>query len=370
MSNIFITGGTGFLGSSLVEEILSSSDDTVHVLVRGKNIDEARARLLSVLKELSDSNKLDKNLEERIKVYVGDITQENFGLSQKTAKYLIDTSDLIYHSAAITELNLSLEKVRGINVEGTRNVLDFALACKKNGRLKKVSYISTAYVAGTKKCIFKEKNLDIGQDFNNTYEQSKYEAEKLANKYREKGAQIDIFRPSIILGRYKDGKALKLDMLYKPLRSFSLDLFTKIPVIEGSNINLINVDIAAKAIISITNNTKNANRNYHITSPKVSTLDYILDLASEHFGFKRPELVQWEKLDFYKDYSAVERKILEPYSPYFNYQTEFDMHNTLTELKKKEFAFPDFDKENFIRLFEYCDKVGFIKRKEKNAAVR
>lgn len=37
--NIFITGGTGFLGTVLIERLLSATDDigNIYVLIRGKN---------------------------------------------------------------------------------------------------------------------------------------------------------------------------------------------------------------------------------------------------------------------------------------------------------------------------------------------
>jgi thioester reductase-like protein len=296
----------------------------------------------------------------------GDTTKANLGLDKKTLDNLTGTVDAIYHLAAITDLNNPIEKLRRVNVDGTKNVLDFAMQCKNRGKLKKVNHISTAYVAGKrslKKCRVMEDDLDLGQGFNNGYEQSKCEGEKCVNEYRKRGLDIDIFRPGIILGRYKDGVTTNFKMMYQPLHFFSLGLFDRIPAPAYNVGNLINLDVAAQAICSISSESNEKNMTYHVVSPETISLDYFLSMASEYFGFKKPEFVPVEKFDIYKEYTPVKRKMVEPYLPYFNYAAEFDMTNTLGAFRGKDFVFPEFDDANFTVLFEYCAKAGFIKRK-------
>ena len=229
MNNIFITGGTGFLGSSIIEEILNSSDDNIYALVRGKDQDAARERLRGILADLMDDT---SGLEEkfrRVHVYRGDITEKNLGLDDDVVLDLSNRIDAIYCNAARTDINVKINEIRQVNVAGTKNVLDFGLLCKKGGRLKKINHISTAYVVGNRVCTFKESDLSVRQRFHNTYEKTKYEAEKLVHRYRRHGLDIDVFRPSIVLGRYSDGKTTNFKMFYQPLHFFSLELFDRIP---------------------------------------------------------------------------------------------------------------------------------------------
>jgi len=367
-NNVFITGATGFLGSLIIKEILSSSEDMVHVLVRDKYATLGKSRLVSLLDRLTGEEELGKNSRERIKTWKGDVTHKDLGLNKEALEELIPTLNTIYHSAAATDLNAPLQKAEKINAQGTQNLLDFATACKEKGRLKKVNHLSTAYIAGSKTCIFKEDNLDIGQSFNNTYEESKFEAEKIVNEYRRNGLDVDIFRPGIILGRYTDGRTTNYKMFYQPLHFFSMELFDRIPARGHSKANLINVDIAARAIFLISTRSNKQSTNYHIVSPKSPNLDFILQEASEFFGFRKPDFVKPEDMDLDKEYSFIKRRMIKPYIPYFNYLTEFTMENTLAALKKEKFTFPEFDKANLKKLFEYCVKKGFIKRKRKRNA--
>jgi hypothetical protein len=70
---------------------------------------------------------------------------------------------------------------------------------RRRGRLRRHVHVSTAYVAGRFHGIFKETDLDLGQGFRNTYEQSKFEAEKAIGEAAGE-LPLVIARPSIIVG--------------------------------------------------------------------------------------------------------------------------------------------------------------------------
>jgi len=369
MNNIYITGGTGFLGSHLIKEILSTTNDNIVALVRARDNIEANFRLISVLREIS-SEKFVELHKNRIEALQGDITKKHMGMSDEDMKGLIDKVDILYHCAANTELNLQLAAVKKVNVAGTKNVLECCALCKKRGHLKKVNHISTAFIAGTHKGTFKERDLDVGQRFNNTYEESKFDGEKTVNKFRADGLDIDIYRPGIILGRYSDGMTTKLKMLYQPLRFLAMELIKKIPVSDNNKAYLLNVDVTAKAIHSIANATKGENKNYHIIYPNNKTSHYILRIASDYFGFPAPKMVNRESFNWEKEFTPAQRMMIAPYLPYFNCKIRFAVDNSISKLKDSSFKYPEFDEENLKRLFAYCHKVGFIKKRSKNVTVK
>ena len=60
-------------------------------------------------------------------------------------------------------------------------------------------YISTAYVCGHREDLVKEDEFDVGQEFRNDYENSKFQAEKLVRDFPEFDS-LTVFRPVVITG--------------------------------------------------------------------------------------------------------------------------------------------------------------------------
>jgi UDP-glucose 4-epimerase len=120
-----VTGGSGFIGSHLVDRLLSRGDEVLVLDVR----------------PWDDQNYLWPHRDCPAFHYFADAL-ENSGLIQ----YLVRESDTIYHLAAAVGLNNiigELLNVIDVNVQGTRNVLDAA------GRFgRRVLFASTSEIAG------------------------------------------------------------------------------------------------------------------------------------------------------------------------------------------------------------------------------
>ena len=113
----------------------------------------------------------------------GDLTAPRLGLGERHEPLAARVGSVI-HSAASVAFDLPLEEARAINVEGTRRVLDFAGAVPG---LQRVTYVSTAYVAGDRRGTAYEDDRETGA-FRNAYERSKHEAEALV---RSSDAAVD-----------------------------------------------------------------------------------------------------------------------------------------------------------------------------------
>jgi len=166
MSIVFFTGFPGFLGSELLPRVLARSPEHRAVcLIQSKFVDQARSRL----EHIEQSH---PHLRGRIDLTVGDITESDLGL-EDYARIRDQTSE-IFHLAAIYDLSVARDVAMRINVDGTRNVLDFAEGAPA---LRRLQYVSTCYVSGRHAGPFSEDDLYKGQSFNNYYEEAKYLAE-------------------------------------------------------------------------------------------------------------------------------------------------------------------------------------------------
>lgn len=361
MANIFITGGTGLLGWDIVKELLKKKDARLYLLARGRKGESARDRIKGLIKKSYQSAEK-KAVSHRIEVIEGDISEKELGVAISRMNKLCKEIDTIYHSAALCEFGVPWERIKKINVYGTKNMLDFATRCRDSGQFKSFNYISTVAVIGTAGGVFHEDDLDIGQAFNNTYERSKFEAEKLIEKYRNKGLIISIYRPSIITGDSKTGETSAFQMLYQPLHVFSLGIFDEIPANRLAKYNLVPVDYVAKAVCLLSRGDNKGNKNYHLTNPNTVTLNSLLDTASSYFGFKKPKIIPEQKYDF-KNLQGFRKKVIEPYIPYFSHkEVIFDTVNFNSAISAKSFSWPVMDKNILLRLFKYCADVGYIKK--------
>ncbi len=340
---IFLTGATGLLGSYLLKTFLENGNK-VYVLARDKDKKSATQRVINILKFWSGENisGLDK-----LTVFIGDISQNNLGLNQDCIDLLKNEVEEIFHCAASIQFNLSIDDIRKINVEGTKNVLELALLCKK---LNKVNHISTAYVCGNHKGTFKENDLDLGQTFSTTYQQSKFEAENLVHEYRKKDLWIDIFRPPFIIGESSTGKIITFHAFYQAISLWANEIFDAFP---GKNcyINIIPVDILTQAIIGIAYNTKAKNETYHPFPIQPVSLNEVFNMAHSIAHFKT-KLIPFKDFNF-DGLTAVQKIIIKNNILYFNEDVSFDSTKTNKVLRENGFVFSKIDEKILLNLAEY-----------------
>src|SRR5829696_6126678 len=171
---VFLTGATGFLGMEVLARLLEAGDRQVVALVRPGASASAEERLDAVLAQLWRDP---EPYRDRVRVVAGDVTRPGLGMEPTERTALAEEVGAVLHCAASIAFDLPLDEARKINVEGTREVIGFARECKALGRLERFLHVSTAYVSGRHGGTFSEEELDAGQDFRNTYEQTKWEAE-------------------------------------------------------------------------------------------------------------------------------------------------------------------------------------------------
>lgn len=353
---VFLTGVTGLVGSYL-SKLLLEEGCKVYALARRKGNKNAKERALDALRFWNEES-LNKNFNNLL-VIEGDVGREGLDLDKRFKDLLKKDVSEFFHCAAVTEFNWPLERIRKVNVGGTKNILNVALSCEN---LKKVNHISTVYVGVRHKDIFTEGDLSTKNILDSSYAQSKAEAERLVQAYRKKGLWIDIFRPSFIVGESSTGKVNTFSQLfYQLLRIWNLELFDKFPA-KSLSIDMTFVDDVCKAILDISSKCSVKNSNYHPFPSKPVLLERILDVSSKYLGFKKPCLIPFNKSYDY-GFTPTQRMVIKYNIFPITSSVRLDSTTTKKILRKYNFKFSEFNDNSILKMIKYAVKTGFLKKR-------
>ena len=341
---VFLTGATGFLGMEVLARLLEAGDREVIALIRASDDAAAEDRLHGVLGALYRDP---SNHRDRVRAVAGDVTSPGLGLENGSRTALAEEVGAVLHCAASIAFDLPLDEARKINVEGTREVIGFARECKALGRLERFVHVSTAYVSGKYEGTFRERQLDAGQEFRNTYEQTKWEAEHVVREADDLSPCIA--RPSIVMGESDTGWTPAFNVLYWPLRAFSRGLFDEIPGLPTAHIDIVPVDYVADALVHLLDVGEEGVFNL-VAGREAPVANELVELACDRFDRPRPAVVAGGG----PDEGAV-------YMPYFDMDIVFDDARARGVLEPAGIRPPRLA-DYFDRLMDYAETVKWGKR--------
>ncbi len=329
--NVLLTGGTGLVGADVLRRLLAGDTDLkVWALVRGSSPDTARARLRRAV-ELLEGARLPASSWERVRVLCGDITRQDCGLTPDIRQRLRSAVTHIVHAASDVRFDLQLDEARRVNVDGTRQLLRIARDVMERGGLKRFTYVSTAYVCGSRDGVIYEDE-DITPRFSNTYEQSKFEAEQHV-RAAMRDLPASILRPSIIVGDEHSGRTNAFKALYAPLRLIVRNLVRFLPCEEHTPLDVVPVDYVSRAICHLLfDDGASIGRTLHLTAGGAasSTVGDIVRGAlrsGRSVDTARVEFVSPRKFNFTDITGAGERALvatLAQFAPYLAINRTFD----------------------------------------------
>ena len=207
----FVTGATGFIGKHLVRKLLER-EGTIYVLVRKGSV-----KKLDALREYWGTD------DKRVVAVMGDLGKPQLGVAAEDIKKLKGQVDHFYHLAAVYDLSADEESQVQVNVEGTRNTVEFAKAVDA-GHFHHVSSIAAA---GLYEGVFREDMFEEAENLEHPYFMTKHESEKIVRK--ESKVPWTVYRPGLVVGDSKTGEMDKIDgpyYFFKPVSYTHLTLPT------------------------------------------------------------------------------------------------------------------------------------------------
>jgi nucleoside-diphosphate-sugar epimerase len=257
---------------------------------------------------------------------------------------------------------LPLHESRAINVEGTRRILEFGDLCARRGGLRRLGHVSTAYVAGGRRGAYGEDDLDVGQGFRNAYERSKFESEQLVRAHMER-LPIQVFRPSIVVGEQSTGWTPAFNVIYWPLRAFSMGIYSAIPARRSAPVDVVPVDFVADAIFELMRQGDADGETYNLAAGgQATTVGELVDRAVEYFGKRRPTVIPPElyrraihpilmRTGNERRRALLERS--EVFFPYFAMRVRYDTTRAAERLHGAAISPPPL-RDYFERLLDYA----------------
>jgi len=249
-----VTGATGFIGSTVVRELLKDSAD-VRVTVRRD----------------SDTRNIDGLDVERV---YGDTRD------REAMKAALKGCGTLYHVAAyFAHWSLNKDLFYEINVEGTKNILEEALA----QGLEKVVYTSTSNTIGSHGAgnYVNEEAEFNGWETGDHYAISKYLAEIEAKKICDQGLPMVIVNPTLVIG--------VRDIKPTPSGKLIIDIAQRdMPGYIDGAINIIDVQDVVKGHLLAAKKGRIGER--YILGNENVTVGSFFTLVAEIAGVKPPAL--------------------------------------------------------------------------------
>jgi dihydroflavonol-4-reductase len=250
---IFITGGTGFIGTHLVRQ-LSKTDHQLCCFVR-KTSDT------KVLNEIGAT------------IIVGDVTDRD-----TLTKGMIGCDSVIHLASSFVFWVPNKRTFENVNIVGTRNIMESVLETD----VSKVISVSTICIYGNAKWPINE-DTPYGAKRASRYCQTKYEGDIITwQLHKDKGLPVVMIHPSAVIGT-NDPKAAGRYIKNYALGRMPAQILTTTPF------PWVHVSDVCKAIVKALEKDNNIGERYLVSSENL-TFGEINSMISEISGKKLPKL--------------------------------------------------------------------------------
>jgi nucleoside-diphosphate-sugar epimerase len=325
MKTVYLTGGTGFLGSHFIRNYLSTREYDVQCFVRG-GCDDActhRMRQTVIAVNASYPHKTPMHLEGVTGVRA-DITLPQLGLSDRwfeLAKKKASGSTFLQFASSLNFEEKNRDVIYNHNIQGLKHAVDVASVL----RCGVFFYISTAYTAGIHDGLVDEQ-LHRPEAFNNYYEETKCAAEHMVMELcGARGMRVVIVRPSVVIGPSEScGTGGSKTGLYGLIRDMHR-LKRHLKQIRGpvaayinpdAGVNFIPVDYVCHDIFRLFEDPCVKSGLHHATADNNVSIGVLVELIARHLELPAVTLERLEMLDFERA-SPIE-KLLARTMAYYN----------------------------------------------------
>lgn len=258
--SILVSGGAGFIGSHLVDALVSQGFEVIVL----DNLSTGR---------IENIKKYFRNA--RFHFVEGDVRDK------RAANEALKGVEAVYHLAAITSVPYSVKNpqvTREINIAGTRNLLEASLRYD----VERFIYVSTCAVYGEAEYLPIDEKHPTGPV--SPYAESKLEAENLCITFqKEYGLKTTVLRPFNVYGL-----RMRKDQYGGVIAQFSERLSAKKPPIiygDGSQTrDFVHVEDVVRAMMLVLDSNNAVGGTFNIATGVPTSINELARLVIELFG--------------------------------------------------------------------------------------
>jgi len=346
---IFLTGSTGYIGAHVAANLVEEHGASLNVLVRARDPHAAEVRLWHALQLHLDFARFYEHLQARVRIFRGDLTSPQFGLTRDEYDRLIHTTDSVIHCAA--SLNRKSEKsCLNVNLRGTLEVLQLAMHVRHYHGLRRFSHVSTVAVAGKRQdeVVTEDRSIDWERSDYDPYARTKKFCEHMIHQLLPE-VPVTIFRPSIVLGDSRRAETTQFDMVKSFVFLAGLPV---LPFRPDDKLDIVNVDFVADAIATLHQKQQPQYDTYHLSSGRESQtfrqLTAALAVSQQKRGpvfvpaLARPFSATVNTLSNSRGKVGHSSTLMKVFLPYLLWNTVFDNTRVTSELGRKPAPFSQY----------------------------
>ena len=283
MKTVFLTGGTGFIGKQLVEE-LAKEDVNILLLVRSKSKAARIFQERGILKQ------------EVMHFIEGDLTKIDLGLSAEDKERVMKT-DVMIHAGGPMDIQATSNEAASVFLNGAKYIGELAKSIHQLKGLQRfihvVGYMSPFDDENSKIAIdvFKEGNHYL--NIKNPYERTKFLADLYIRQQASAvGYPLSVINPPTVVGSSKTGSTEQIAGLGLLVTSIRRGLMPVIPGGKGYRLPLISNDEFAKFIVQVLRIEQSAIQTYTLVEDKQhdQNIAELLSVMSESMNMRAPKI--------------------------------------------------------------------------------